>query len=45
MSGTVIIPLDGSGLAEQALPYAGWLAGHSGSVLHLISGLLSRYVG
>lgn len=37
MKGPVIVPLDGSRLAEQALPFAAAIAQRSGSPLHLLT--------
>jgi nucleotide-binding universal stress UspA family protein len=34
---TVVVPLDGSALAERALPVARWLACRSGAGLHLVT--------
>jgi nucleotide-binding universal stress UspA family protein len=36
MAGTVVVPLDGSSLAEQAIPYAQALSERSGAHLHLL---------
>ncbi len=37
MKGSVLVPLDGSQIAEAALPFAAWLAGAIGSGLRLVA--------
>lgn len=36
MIGTILVPLDGSHFAEEALPFARWLAGRAGASLNLV---------